>query len=349
MRKKPICFHLTLLLLLFTFPIILHIHPANAEETTIYIRADGSIHPPTAPISTVDNITYTLTDDVINGSIVIERNGITLDGMRHKVLGTGFLGKAGINITQVNEVTIKRVKISNASPGVWMFECGNCVLQENELTTNTYGIYPNFSNNTAILKNRIMNSAAGGIYLSNSLNFSIRHNLIAANPHFNIGLQGSTNSTIAENVIAHSAFGIRIFFSNNIAVYNNNFVNNTNNAFNLGSIVTWNSRLPAGGNYWSNYNGVDSNDDEIGDTSYIIDTNNIDQYPLIRPLTLTLLGDINYDGIVDILDLTAMASIYGIKEGTPNWIPQADLARPYGVINMIDVVTCVAHYKQTYP
>lgn len=35
------------------------------------------------------------------------------------------------------------------------------------------------------------------------------------------------------------------------------------------------------GNYWSNYNGTDNNGDGIGDTPYVIDHNNQDNYPLM--------------------------------------------------------------------
>ncbi|MDH7563800.1 MAG: hypothetical protein QHH24_02810 [Candidatus Bathyarchaeota archaeon] len=45
---------------------------------TIYIRSDGSIDPPNAPVSTEDNITYTLTDNVCE-PIVIERSYIAFD------------------------------------------------------------------------------------------------------------------------------------------------------------------------------------------------------------------------------------------------------------------------------
>ncbi len=50
------------------------------EQGFIYIRADGSIDPPTAPISTVDNITYTFTGDMFSDSIVIERDNIIVEG-----------------------------------------------------------------------------------------------------------------------------------------------------------------------------------------------------------------------------------------------------------------------------
>jgi len=56
---------------------------------TIYIRADGSIDPSTTPISTTDNITYTLIDNIYD-SIVIERDNIVVEGAGHEVRGTGL-------------------------------------------------------------------------------------------------------------------------------------------------------------------------------------------------------------------------------------------------------------------
>jgi len=48
--------------------VVFYIKPEIADGT-IYIRDDGNIHPSKAPISSVDNITYTLTRNIINGSI----------------------------------------------------------------------------------------------------------------------------------------------------------------------------------------------------------------------------------------------------------------------------------------
>jgi len=59
-----------------------------------------------------------------------------------------------------------------------------------------------------------------------------------------------------------------------------------------------------------------------------------------------LFGDVNYDGVISILDIVNIASIYGCKEGERNWIPEADLVVPYGKIDILDLVTCVAHYGE---
>jgi hypothetical protein len=44
-----------------------------------------------------------------------------------------------------------------------------------------------------------------------------------------------------------------------------------------------------------------------------------------------------------------IASLYRLKEGEPNWNPLLDIAVPHGVIDIFDLVTCVAHYGEKYP
>jgi len=351
MSRKNVCIQLVILLLACTFYIAPYIHPANAKDPNIYIRANGAIEPSNVSISSLDNITYTFTADMINRSIIVEKSNIIIDGMKHKLIGKGAFDvnvTGGFKINDVSGVTIRKVKISNCYWAVYLTQCNNCTIEENELTNNSYGIVPEWSNNSIILRNKIMNNHGGGIYLANSLNFSIKQNLIASKHPFGIGLQASTNSTITENVIANNdGVGIRILFSNNIRLLHNDFVNNVYNAFSQSSTIIWDDGSE--GNYWSDYNGTDVNHDGIGDTPYAIDSNNADRYPFMRPLTLTLMGDINYDGVVNILDITIIGSAYGSKQTDPNYIPQADLAPPYGVINMLDAVTCAAHYAETFP
>lgn len=76
----------------------LNLQPAKTGWTgTVYIRYDGSIYPEDAPITTFDNVTYSLTDDIYGG-IVIERSNIIVDGsgftVYAEVVGVRFLKDA---------------------------------------------------------------------------------------------------------------------------------------------------------------------------------------------------------------------------------------------------------------
>jgi nitrous oxidase accessory protein NosD len=48
--------------------------------------------------------------------------------------------------------------------------------------------------------------------------------------------------------------------------------------------ISWDSG--GKGNFWSNYDGTDSNDDGIGDIPYIIGGANKDNYPLMKPVVI---------------------------------------------------------------
>jgi hypothetical protein len=147
-----------------------------------------------------------------------------------------------------------------------------------------------------------------------------------------------------------------LYWSSNNLVYHNNFLHNGYQAFNT-NLNLWDNGYPSGGNYWNDYDGIDENggqyqnetvSDGIGDTPYTVDVNNLDNYPLMFPW-INIVGDLDSDGRVSLTDLTLLASAYNTRFGDANWNFAADLAAPYGIISLTDLVTMAMHYGQHYP
>ena len=69
---------------------------------------------------------------------------------------------------------------------------------------------------------------------------------------------------------------------------------------------------------------------------------------VIHALLPTGPGDVNRDSKVDLLDIALAASLYGCTDGEPQWLPEADLAPLYGIIDISDLVTICMHYGKHY-
>jgi parallel beta-helix repeat protein len=94
------------------------------------------------------------------------------------------------------------------------------------------------------------------------------------------------------NTISNNSYGIWLASSQNNLICQNNFDNNTHQVHTINSMSTWDNGYPSGGNYWSDYDGMDlfcgpfqnvSGSDEIGDFRYIVDGTNLDRYPFMKP------------------------------------------------------------------
>jgi len=231
---------------------------------TITIKADGSIEPTTANITSTDNVTYTFTDNIYD-EIVVERDNIVVDGAGYTLQGTG-MGSYGIYLSGRSNVTIKNIEIKGFEYGIELWW---------------------YSSNNTVSGNNITANILGGIYLGFSSNNTISGNNVTNNPFIGVWIDwSSNNNTISGNNITNNGYGIYIYESSNNSVYHDSFINNTNQAYvTAGYANIWDDGYPSGGNYWSNYTGVDLDYDGIGDTSHIIDANNTDNYPLMGPFS----------------------------------------------------------------
>ena len=274
----------------------------------IYIRADGSMDPPNASISRVNNATYTLTANIYD-EIVVERSSIIVDGNGYTLQGPG--SGCGFNLTSISNVTIQKTNIIYFDRGIDLKGCSNITIVGNNISNCSYigiNLYHhsdsnivngNVVQNTAVdgirlfdssgnfvSNNSIIRSLNNGVLLYNSSKNTIEANTIVEGPWDGIYVMfGSDDNVFRGNIISNFSYsGITIVNSTDNIIYHNNFIDNSQQVFffSSGYVNFWDNGYPSGGNYWSDYEGIDlSPRDGTGDSPYVIDADNQDNFPLM--------------------------------------------------------------------
>jgi parallel beta-helix repeat protein len=244
---------------------------ASVYTGDIYIRADGSVDPPTAPILRHDDVIYTVVSN-INGSIVVDRSGVTLDGAGCTLRGTKEYASTGVLSYDVSDVKIQNMNIDGFYYGIRLLDTTNCNVHENNIVNNIIGIHIHHTHNTRFYDNDVANNGHGFYMESNTVNNTFFGNNIENND------QGTT--------IADGCWYNRF--------YHNNFKDNPTQAWCVSAnyVNYFNNSYPSGGNYWSDYVGLDEasgpNQDQPGsdgfaDTVYVAYLDTVDNYPLMNP------------------------------------------------------------------
>jgi parallel beta-helix repeat protein len=207
--------------------------------------------------------------------------------------------------------------IESNSLGIFLSSSSNNTVSDNRISWSGNGIRVVFpSRDNLILNNTITDSAWGGIYMASSAGhntifgnrisssddgitiFASPYNVIANNTLLdntvhNLDLRSASNNTIVGNAVVGAEFGISLNQSSDNRVYHNVIVDNINQSVDDLGTNAWNETYPTGGNYWSDYTGIDNcsgalqdvcpSPDGIGDSPYIIDSDSADNYPLMLP------------------------------------------------------------------
>ena len=188
--------------------------------------------------------------------------------------------------------------INNTIENVGLQIAGGAFIYNNSFENCGNAIRAGYNINA--LNNTIINSdCAFDLYRrEDGSSFFIDGNIVS-DCNFFLKYEVSSNCKVEvkRNTITDCNYGL--YLNNNedptgLKCFNNNFINVITNVY-LPDVIgstEWNAAYPQGGNFWSNYIGQDLycgasqnvlGSDGIGDSPYVLDSNNIDYYPLMNP------------------------------------------------------------------
>ena len=262
---------------------------------------------------TIDGHKILAPSGVYQENIVINKNISLLGDNKDttSIIGNGFANRI-VDIQEMNYVDITEFSIKNGKFGIYVEASSNISILNNNISTNARngkGIYLKSSENILIEDNEICHNILGVHVTDSSNNVIITQNYIHNNGNISqngethlsknaggIILNNANNNRVDNNQIIYNCFGLVIGSGSTYnRIYFNDF-NNTRNAHDLGSDNQWdggyNNGFPwDGGNWWSDYHGIDdfhgseqnvSGPDGIGDTPFSINGENTqDRYPLM--------------------------------------------------------------------
>ncbi|MCW4015638.1 MAG: right-handed parallel beta-helix repeat-containing protein [Candidatus Bathyarchaeota archaeon] len=234
----------------------------------------------------------------------------------YNVTVSGFTlryGYAGIQFQGGENCTISGNKIADAQFGIrggtW-----------NNITDNTFeniglggAIRFDGSTHNIVQKNFIKSCTEGVQVMWGSDLNTVSENTIIGCEDVGIRLQESDGNIVTRNIVRNTGVGISIYIANNNEIIKNNFINNT---IEVGA-DEWYARQWGYGysinkweqNYYSDYNGTDADSDGIGETSYLINEKNQDNYPLSEPMELPEIPEFHSWTIFPLLLIGSLAVI----------------------------------------
>ncbi|MCJ7489549.1 MAG: right-handed parallel beta-helix repeat-containing protein [Thermoplasmata archaeon] len=191
-----------------------------------------------------------------------------------------------ISLYKVDNCRISDCILLNTSSwmgGIWARDSDNITIRSN--SASDAQIYLINCSQVAFEDNEVTSQFGHGLRIQGCDNVTIRGNLIHNCVASGTTLTGGENITVTGNTILANGGGIFAWRIYNLRVFCNDFIDNNKSvdiSATLRPVFFHNDTLGMG-NYWSDYDGLDENEDGIGDTPYVIAWDIQDDYPLMTP------------------------------------------------------------------
>jgi parallel beta-helix repeat protein len=182
-------------------------------------------------------------------------------------------------LVNCHDIVVQNLNLSQAGVGIELEGTNYTKISNNNITNNS-NIELLHSSNNRIYGNNMTNNGECVELLSSSNN-SIFGNSITSNVNgLHFAYDSNYNIVWGNDIVGNIRHGVFLERSGNNSIFHNNFAENQKHVSTVAVYGNlWDDSVE--GNFWSNYTGVDDDQDGIGDSSHVIDAENQDIHPLM--------------------------------------------------------------------